>query len=156
VISDSAWSIHFAPAGASALRNRTGRAYRVLHDHFLQPSRLEVTDAHGTVVPTSDERATMKFDTRARQEAFVEVGDGGELPLFQLRIEGGANRYSMAWGPFRIGPLEAGTYTATVIFEARRDRGFDEAQGKDVPIKDAWIGSVRSAPLTLRLPLATP
>jgi hypothetical protein len=153
---DSPWSIHFQPAGMSTLRNHTGREHWVLHDQRLQPSRLEVKDEGGQVQPVTDRRAVMKFDNTVRKEHFVRVENGGEMPLFQLRIEAGGGEFALGWGPYRVGPLKAGTYTATVIFEARKDRAFDEEKNKDVPVDGALIGTLRSDPVQLRLPLASP
>jgi hypothetical protein len=148
---DAKWTIHFDPQGISTLRNGTGRAYSVLHDSNLQPSRLEVTDAQGKVAPVFDQRSIMKFDNTVRKEAFVRIESGAELPLFPLRINPREDRFELGWGPFLIGPLPVGHYTGTVIFEAREEHYFDEATRTKKRLGDAWVGTVRSAPAPIML-----
>jgi hypothetical protein len=93
----------------------------------------------------------MKFDNTVRKEAFVRVESGGELPLFALQINPRADQLELGWGPYVIGPLPAGRYVGSVIFESREDHYFDETTHAKRKLDDAWVGTVRSDPVPITL-----
>jgi hypothetical protein len=137
----------------STLHNGTDRSFWILHDTYLQPSRLEVTQSDGTLAAVFDTRTIKKFDATIRKEKFREIQPNSELPLFQLRVTQQDGSFELRWGPFRIGPLPAGSYSATVTWEARETQYFDDASGKKVTLEGAFVGTVRSPSIPLRLPL---
>jgi hypothetical protein len=136
----------------SVARNQTARAYSVLHDQWLQPSRLEIRDTSGVLAPEIDERARMKFDNTVRKASFRRVEPGQELPLFELVTQRRGEGWELGWGPFRVGPLPAGRYTAVVVWESRVNRYFDDASSRTRVLPDALIATVRSERTPLRLP----
>lgn len=153
VTNSAALSIQFHPRGMSTLHNGTDRSFWILHENHLQPSRLEVTQSDGTLAPVFDTRTVKKFDATVRKEKFRHIEPNSELPLFELRATQQEGAFELRWGPYRIGPLPAGSYSATVIWEAREAQYFDDASGKQKTLEGAFVGTVRSPAIPLRLPL---
>lgn len=149
----AAFTIEFKPRGISVLRNGTARTYSVLHSSNLQPSRLEVRDAQGNLVPSFDARARRKFDNTVEKSAFREVNPGGELPLFELVAIQHDALWELRWGPFSMTGLRPGDYTAIVVFESRVDHYFDAESGTRRELPNVWLGTARSEPVGFRLPL---
>lgn len=86
--------------------------------------------------------------------AFRRLDAGATLPLFQLEaIERGSD-FELRWGPFRIGPLPRGSYTATVVWESRETHYLDEDTQKKRPQEAAFVGTLRSAATAFQLPLS--
>lgn len=146
-------SIEFEASKLATLRNHSDRAFWILHDSYLQPSRLEVTQADGSLAPSFDTRATKKFDNTVRKSAFRRLDPGGELPLFQLSVSETDSAYELRWGPYRIGPLPRGKYSAAVVWEAHETHYFDEESQKKRALDGAFVGTVRSATVAFDLPL---
>lgn len=146
-------TLEFAPSGISVLRNPTARAYWVLHSSLLQPSRLEIRDAKGNVVPSFDTRAIKKFDNTVEKSAFREVKAGGELPLFDLVVIQQDALWELRWGPFSMTALRPGDYTGVVVFESRVSHYFDAQRGAERELPNVWLGTARSDAVAFRLPL---
>lgn len=153
VTNNAPLSIQFHAREMSTLHNGSDRAFFILHDNYLQPSRLEVTPSNGTPAAAFDTRSVKKFDATIRKEKFRRVEPNSDLPLFALRVTPQEGGFELRWGPFRIGPLPAGTYSASVVWEAREAQYFDDASGKNVKLEGAFVGTVRSPPIPLQLPL---
>jgi hypothetical protein len=153
VTNSAPWSIQFRAREMSTLHNGTDRSFWILHDTYLQPSRLEVTQPDGTIAAAFDTRATKKFDATIRKENFRQIEPNSELALFDLRVTPQGDAFELRWGPYRIGPLPPGSYQATVIWEARETQYFDDASGKKKTLEGAFVGTVRSPAVPLRLPL---
>jgi len=147
------FSIELDPSKTATLKNQSGQTYFILHDAYLQPSRLEVTGADGSLAPSVDSRATKKFDNTVRKSAFRRLDAGATLPLFELEAIERESAFELRWGPFRIGPLRRGSYTATVVWDSRETHYLDEDTQKKRVQEGAFVGTVRSAAVSFRLPL---
>ena len=146
-------TIEFEPSKVATLRNHGDRALWILHDDYLQPSRLEVKQADGSLAVTFDTRSNKKFDNTVRKSAFRRLEAGAELPLFELHSSERESAYVLEWGPYRIGPLPRGQYTATIVWESRETHYWDDDTQKKRTLEGAFVGTLRSAPVTLSLPL---
>ncbi len=153
VTNDATWTIEFQASQMSTLRNGTQQGFWILHDNYLQPSLLEVRGVDGKHAPSFDTRTNKKFDNTVRQSAYRRIESGAELPLFQLRVVECDAEFELRWGPFRIGPLPAGKYSATVSWQAHETQYFDDASGQKRTLEGAFVGSVRSPATAFELPL---
>jgi hypothetical protein len=141
--------------GLRLVAKNCGRApLAVLHDALVQPSILHGVDTRrGAVLGTVDRRARMKFDNTVRLGAFEALAHGEARVLAEATIRREDSTYTLRWESFEFEPLKPGSYRFVASLENQhRDAWDDDGDGQRVAVPNVWIGSARSAPVTLALP----
>ena len=142
------------PVGLRAsLVNRSSEEQAFLHDPYLQPSRLVLTNAKGDTLRAFDTRSIKKYDTTVYRSHYRRLDPDEAIVLLEAPFEpDDAGLYAIRWGPFAYAKLPAGRYTAEVEWNSGIDTWRDRTSGRDGRIESVWMGRIASNRVDVVLP----
>jgi hypothetical protein len=139
-------------AGVKAvLINRSQAALPVMRDVNQQPSQLKLVSAEGKKVRYFDDRALMKFDNTPYCYLFGSLAPKEKLELANARFTKAEGGYAASWGPYSFDKVPPGEYRAQVTWRSELEACFDEETQQLRKLPGAWLGTVQSNEVTLKL-----
>ena len=138
--------------GLSALmRNNSAEPRAVLHDAFIQPSKLVLSDSTGRTLEPFDMRQIEKFDPTVRREMFIVIPAKGEHQLISAQFRRTEKGYRLLWGPFDFKDVPAGAYQARLEWESKIDT-FTDDSGRQDRMVGLWKGNLVSNSQKITVP----
>lgn len=125
------------PLGLRAvLRNTSKAALAIVHDPFVQPSRL-LLYAKGREIKPADMRELERYSSAIGEDQLQRLEPGKSIEIFKALVDRRSNGARIQWGPFEFEGLASGVYSARVEWVATYAK--------------AWRGKLVSNAVTITL-----
>jgi len=147
----SVFELELQADGRAFLTNTSGSTQWVLHDTWLQPSRLVIQLDDGSEVQAYDTRSAMKYDNTVYRSSFEALSPGERKALFRIEVRRGRDGPALLWGPFEYSGLARGRYRMHVVWDSELNRYYDEATQTVETLPDVALGTFRSPAIDYEL-----
>lgn len=106
------------PLGLRAvLRNTSKDTLIIVHDPFVQPSRL-LLSLKGKQIKPSDMRELERFSSNVAEDHIQRLAPGKSIEIFKAFVDRRENGARIQWGPFEFEGLASGLYSARIEWVA--------------------------------------
>jgi len=106
------------PLGLRAmLRNTSKSTLTIVHDPFVQPSRLSLS-VNGRAIKPADMREVERYSTTVSEDQMQRLEPGRSLEIFKALVDRRERGARIQWGPYEFDRLEGGVYSARVDWVA--------------------------------------